>query len=250
MHNAGRLGFVALLGSLFFSCNETPRQETPSPSEAAPWTPLDLNAKALYSQHQEELIVRDFFQDKREGVFVDVGCATPIIDSNTYYLEKNLDWSGIAIDALPEYAESWQKRRPKSRYFHYLVTDHSDTVDAFYRSELPGISSYQKPLTGPAGNPRSFEELQVPSITLTQLLDDAGITKVDYLSMDIEGAEPLALAGFDIERFQLELACIEAKPANREPIVSYFTEHGYERIDKYLEYDPANYYFAPTRRLH
>ena len=31
--------------------------------------------KTLYSQHDEELIIRDFFQDRREGFFLDVGCA-------------------------------------------------------------------------------------------------------------------------------------------------------------------------------
>jgi hypothetical protein len=62
--------------------------------------------------------------------------------------------------------------------------------------------------------------------------------------MDIEGHEPKALAGFDIERFRPELVCIEA--GNREEIVDYFTQHGYERIEKYLEYDKVNWYFTPA----
>jgi hypothetical protein len=62
--------------------------------------------------------------------------------------------------------------------------------------------------------------------------------------MDIEGAEPLALAGFDIDRFRPELACIEAKPKNRELILKYFAEHGYQRIERYARYDKTNYYFA------
>ena len=55
--------------------------------------------KKRYSQHNEELIIRDFFQDRREGFFLDVGCAWPIRNSTTYYLEKHLGWSGIGIDA-------------------------------------------------------------------------------------------------------------------------------------------------------
>lgn len=64
------------------------------------------------------------------------------------------------------------------------------------------------------------------------------------MSMDVEGHEPPALRGFDIDRFQPELVCIEAKPANREFIRSYFAKHGYEQLEKYLEYDMSNYYFA------
>ena len=77
----------------------------------------------------------------------------------------------------------------------------------------------------------------------TKLLDDNGIEKIDFLSMDIESAEPDALAGFDIERFQPELVCIEATPGIRKQLLEYFGAHGYERIDRYLEYDKINWYF-------
>jgi hypothetical protein len=63
--------------------------------------------------------------------------------------------------------------------------------------------------------------------------------------MDIEGHEPKALAGFDIERFRPELVCIEA-PANPEKIAAYFAQHGYVRIEEYLEYDAVNWYFTPV----
>ena len=53
--------------------------------------------------------------------------------------------------------------------------------------------------------------------------------------MDIEGAEPIALAGFDIERFRPELVGIEVFPQNEEKILEYFGAHGYRRLDEYLE---------------
>ena len=63
--------------------------------------------------------------------------------------------------------------------------------------------------------------------------------------MDIEQAEPAALAGFDIERYRPELVCIEAGESVREAIAAYFDAHGYERIDAYLSYDPVNWYYRP-----
>ena len=246
---------LALLAGLGAGCR---RQEAtaPSPSmtpQAAPTaTPQAsppsaiLSGKPLYSQHNEELIARDFFQDKRGGVFLDVGCASPIEHSNTYYLEKHLGWSGIAVDALPEFAQPWQRKRPKSRFFNFLVSDHSDTVEPFYRSQLRGTSSVRRSETDPGGKKVAVEEIRVPTITLTRLLDDNGVTHVDFLSLDIEGHEPPALAGFDIERFRPALACVEAKPANREKLMSYFAARGYQRLDRYLQHDTVNYYFAPS----
>ena len=245
---------LAVAITLLLSCSQDSPPQPPSSSEEAsatppadvPWTEIDLNGKALYSQHNEELITRVFFEDRKDGVFLDVGCFTPVIYSNTYYLEKHLGWSGIAVDALPEYAERWKRRRPRSKFFNFMVTDHEDTVEPFYRSELPGISSVEKPTKGPGGDELAFEEIQVPTITLTRLLEENGIEKIDFLSMDIEGAELLALAGFNIERFRPELACIEAKPRNREAILKYFADHGYQWIEEYFQYDEHNYYFRPN----
>lgn len=198
----------------------------------------------LYSQSDEELIIRDFFQDRRKGFFLDVGCAWPVKYNNSYYLESRLGWRGIGIDGLPDFAAAWQRRRKRSQFFNYIVTDHSGAAETFYRAELLGISS-TRPLPPPGGKPIQYEELQVPTITLNELLKQQGVSKVDFVSMDIEGGELLALAGFDIDRFKPELFCIEAHVANREKILAYFAAHGYERIERYIPHDEVNYYFTP-----
>src|SRR5262245_5562375 len=199
-----------------------PAAATAAPAAAgqSPGTSI-LRGKPLYSQHNEELIVRDFFHDRKDGVFLDVGCASPIQDSNTYYLERHLGWSGIAVDALPEFVQPWARKRPRSRFFNFYVSDHAGTVEPFYRAALRGTSSATKPEKGPGGREMASQEIQVPTTTLTRLLEASGVTHVDFLSMDIEGHEPPALAGFEIERFKPALACIEAKPENREKVAGY-----------------------------
>lgn len=223
------VGFVLLALPLAASgCRGKPRRE-----------------KARYSQHHEEVIIRDFFQDRRDGFFLDVGCAWPKRYSNTYYLESELGWSGIGVDALPEYARRWKTQRPRSRFFNYLVGDRSGSVETFYRApHLPGISSV-RPRDSFSGKEVAYDEVKIPTITLTKLLEDQGVTKVDLLSMDIEGAEMPALAGFDIERFRPALICIERYHAGGEKILAYFAAHGYEQLERYLPYDRLNYYFAP-----
>jgi hypothetical protein len=85
----------------------------------------------------------------------------------------------------------------------------------------------------------------VPTTTLNAVLDQAGLTRVDFLSMDIELAEPKALAGFDIDRFQPGLVCIEAHLEVRQQILDYFATHRYSLVGKYLRADPHNLYFRP-----
>jgi FkbM family methyltransferase len=234
----GPVGLCVLAASTVWSGESAPA--------AKPARGAVLSEKPRYSHAKEELVIRDFFQDKRDGIFLDVGCWHPIQDSNTYYLEHHLGWSGIGVDALPEMARKWKRNRPASKFFNYIVTDHSDTTESFFRSaEYTDISAIDKPAKGPGGHPVNAEEVKVPTITLTKLLEANGVTKVDFVSMDIEGAEPLALAGFDIERFKPELLCVEAKVKNREFLAKYFADHGYAQIERYLDYDKTNYYYAP-----
>jgi FkbM family methyltransferase len=201
----------------------------------------------LYSQHDEELVIRHFFDDEKGGVFLDVGCWDWKEGSTTLYLEERLGWSGIGVDAQPDVRAGYERHRPRTTFMNYIVTDHSGTMDKLYVAgqissvnedhveQFPGAQWY-----GP-------EPIEVPTITLDELLSKNGVEHIDFLSMDIEGAEPKALAGFDIRKYKPRLVCIESAPNVRDAILQYFTAHGYERVDEYLPYDSVNWYFRPAK---
>lgn len=88
-------------------------------------------------------------------------------------------------------------------------------------------------------------EVEVPTVTITDLLDQEGVKKIDFLSMDINGAEPVALSGFDIERFAPELVHVEVNRGKE--LEEYFAKHGYIRIDEYLKYETAHWYYTPKK---
>jgi len=199
----------------------------------------------LYSQGNEELIIRDFFRDRRSGFFLDVGSSQPITNSTTYYLEKHLGWSGIAIDALAEYARGYEESRPRTRFFSYIVTDHGGTRERFYR--IRGAPELSSTIEGRqwAGEALPADVVEVPTITLDGLLEREGVERIDFLSMDIEGGEPKALAAFDLARYRPELICIGAY--RKEAMYDdYFGPLGYERLAKYHKYDYVNLYYTPV----
>ncbi len=188
------------------------------------------------------IIIRDFFRDRRGGFFVDVGAFHWERFSTTHFLEKDLGWSGIAIDALAHLAPGWKLHRPASRFFVYIVTDHSGSTESFYMAG-PISSTSEDWVKNFPNRKREPVKVEVPTITLNDLLDRNGVTHIDFLSMDIEGGEPAALRGFDIGRFKPELVCIEAGIARGPDLVAYFHDNGYERIDRYLPHDYVNWYF-------
>ena len=61
------------------------------------------------SEREEEWLIRDFFQDRRGGFFVDVGANHYRTASKTYYLETILGWSGIAVEPLKEFGADYAK---------------------------------------------------------------------------------------------------------------------------------------------
>jgi FkbM family methyltransferase len=204
-----------------------------------------LAEEKLYSCFDEELIIRDFFQDQKGGLFVDVGCAWPIKSNNTYYLEKHLGWTGIGIDALDDYASGWKEKRPNSKFFNYLVSESSEGSRKFYKSESLGISSTDKNIASGLYFQAELgtKEIHVPKTSLNDLLDREGIKKIDLLSIDIEGHELEALVGLDLERFSPELIVTEAMGIKDE-VKKHLSQHGYQLIQRYLPFDEVNIYFC------
>src|SRR5580765_8933494 len=84
------------------------------------------------SEGIEEWVVRDFFHGERNGVFVDVGAGDYRKLSNTYYLESELGWSGLAVDPLKQFEADYLRYRPRTRFRAFFVSDHSDDQATLY----------------------------------------------------------------------------------------------------------------------
>ncbi len=196
-----------------------------------------------WSQGFEELIVRDFFGDRKRGFYVDVGCNLPRKNSTTYDLEQRLGWTGVGIDVIPRYGKAWKRMRPRSTFVHAAVS--SADGEKLQLHIAGAYATLEKQLIEDLGMAKLAKTIEVETSTLDTLLAQQGVEKIDFLSMDIEGAGLAALKGFDIQRFQPALCCIE--PANREAVVEYFESNGYELIEKYLKADKINLYFSPKQ---
>jgi FkbM family methyltransferase len=197
----------------------------------------------LYSQYNEELIIRDFFQDMRNGFFVDIGASDYRKDSTTYYLERHLGWRGIAVDAIAAYEAGYLEHRKNTRFFNFFVSDRSDDqLDFYFIPKNQRMSSGSESWAKKGG---AYEKIKIPTITLNELLKREGVSHIDLLSMDIENEEPIALAGFDIDAYRPALVCIEAHKEVRQQILDYFAKHRYGLIERYKSVDRVNFYFSP-----
>ena len=196
------------------------------------------------SENEEEWIIRDFFADRHGGVFIDVGANDYKRFSNTYYLETELGWSGVAVEPQREFQAGYTKHRSRTRFVSFFVSDVSNAEATLYVQRNNSlVTSADKTFNERfGGTPKDFT---VPTITLDDLLDQLKIESFDFLTMDIELWEPKALAGFSIQRFRPALVCVEAHPEVRQQILDYFVARGYTLVGKYLRADTHNLYFMP-----
>jgi FkbM family methyltransferase len=197
-----------------------------------------------YSEGPEEWIIRDFFGDRRDGFFVDVGANHYRTWSKTYYLERALGWRGLAIEPQREFAADYAVHRPRTKFLPFFVSDRSNEQATMYvlkgnRTVTSGHRSFVEQF---GANP---EEQTATTITLNDLFQAEGVQAIDFMNMDIELWEPKALAGLDLARYRPELICIEALPPVRQSILDYFTRNGYTILAKYLRADTENLYFTP-----
>lgn len=174
-----------------------------------------LNANwEYYSQvGQDKFIFETFFRSAKEGFFVDVGAYDGVTGSNTCFFERTLGWAGLCFEASPSQFPALQQRR-RSPCINIAVGDHSgeevflDVVAGY--TQMSGLLSDLNDPRLIRANPQHAErEVRVAVRPLSELLDEHGVTTVDYCSIDVEGAEMRVLKGIDFDRHRISVLSIE-----------------------------------------
>jgi len=160
-----------------------------------------------FSQSGQDLWLWDeVFGGKKQGFFVDVGAFDGQTHSNSAGFEYCLDWSGLLVEANPVQIESIKQWRPCSVTYNVAASE-TNKMCTFVSKLDPELSGLQE---GVKTAPQAGDKLlDVPCIRLGDLFARHGISKIDYLSVDMEGVEPLALRSIDYDKVQIDVIGIE-----------------------------------------
>jgi FkbM family methyltransferase len=147
----------------------------------------------MNSQIGQDQWVCDFFQNKKEGFFLDIGAFDGKTISNTYHLEQ-LGWKGICVEAGEENFAELEKNR-KCQLLNVAVSDFSGYVKFGENHTVGKIGEGDQ---------------VVLSLTFSDLIVSFGVPFIiDYISLDIEGAELSALKTFPFKDYEAILWTIE-----------------------------------------
>lgn len=177
-----------------------------------------------YSQGGEDYLIWKILGDQPMGFFVDVGAFDGIHLSNSYSFEL-AGWRGVCVEPIPDIFELCLRNRPRTACVHAAcVGDPATDRVTLKREKLGLLSTVSEDVDEDDIRRRyenrglefeGFESIDVPARTLDSILDEQlpeGVD-VDFVSIDVEGAEVQVLDGFDLNRFRPRLVVVEANTA-------------------------------------
>jgi FkbM family methyltransferase len=168
-------------------------------------------------------VVTEKYLNYDNGLFIEVGGADGYTQSNTWYLEKYKNWTGILVEPNVESAIVCRNNRPNSLVYNYaLVGDdfEDDEITMMRRvvySGDPGLmtSAENSPIRqvtewiNPVTDSDVTEEFTVQTTTLNSILEAQDVKTIDFFSLDVEGYELEVLKGLDLHKYCPKVILIE-----------------------------------------
>ena len=147
---------------------------------------------------QVEFLINNVCNYENKGLpfkkyFIDCAAGDGITHSNTLFLEKELNWKGLLIEPNPYFHDSLKKNRLAG-----IVGEQFDNNHILREEEL-----------------KTAEIINLKTRKLETILDENNAPKIiDYLSLDVEGAEEFILSSFNFEKYKFKFMTIE-RPTNK-----------------------------------
>jgi len=198
-----------------------------------------------YAQRFEDLYLLRCFGAQREGFYIDIGAGHPVHDnvSFAFYLKG---WHGITVEPNPALARLTQAVRPRDHGYQVLVGEAPGQATFYLVEDFHGLSTMNEAHAHAARTEfgKDFEALTLPVTTLRALCEQHAPAAIDFLKVDVEGAEKEVLLGGDWQRFRPKAVVVEAlapytlAPA-WEAFEPFLVGHGY----RYVFFDTLNRYY-------
>jgi len=163
-----------------------------------------------YSQNLEDYHLSLAFAGQATGTYIDVGAGHPVADNVSFWFYER-GWQGIVVEPQPELVALYARLRPRDLAFRGLVGRHCGEMDFHVVDRLHGLSTT---VEGLAQKAKAFgvdyRTVRTPVTTLAQLCESQDLVAIDFLKIDVEGAEGDVLFGGDWKRFRPKVIVAEA----------------------------------------
>lgn len=186
----------------------------------------------------------------RNGFYVELGANDGALASNSYYFELKKGWTGVLIEPAPNLYISCIKRRGKKnsvvcnacvpfeyhdQYVNMIYSDSmtiSDNLNLDIKDKQEFIESGNFHLLP---GEKTFE-FGAKAATLNSILIESNAPEnIDFLALDVEGAELPVLQGLDFNKFRFKYMLIECRDIDN--LSNFLLPFGYVFKEKFSYHD-------------
>lgn len=193
----------------------------------------------MYSQAKQDQTVYELLP-KQNGFFIEMGAFDGITFSNTLWLERNHNWTGLLIEANPDLCDVIDRIQRRVWRLCGCISEKSSVV--FIKGGALGSAADTVDVDH-LNLLNSELKIVAPCFKLKEILDTIHHVHIDYFSLDVEGGEMSVLNSIKeelksktitVDVWTIEYRVIDEKQKiiankskqNLEILRNYFTEVG------------------------
>jgi len=202
---------------------------------------------SFFSQFgQDEYLETQVFKGATGGFFIDVGAHNGITINNTLFFERNRGWTGLNIEPIKSVFDRLMIHRPHCINLNVAVDESNGTAafiqNAGYTEMISGLSSsfdarhHARLAFENSTHGGQSQVIEVETRRLDSICDEYGISRVHYLSVDVEGAEFKVIKSINFEKLHIDVIGFEDNYADASlPIVDFLNRRGYRVIHRKMD---------------
>ncbi len=187
---------------------------------------------------QDKWLHENIFHDRRCGVYVECGALDGLLHSNTLFLERAFGWTGLLIEANPFLIGDIKKARPGAQIASCALSDKTGTAE--FEVFSGGIYGWSGLTDHFDKRRQAMFDTQVPAtqrhkITvqtrqLRNVLREHNIFHVDFLSLDVEGAEYSVLKDYPFNLMSIDVIAVEDNFNDQAQLATLLIANNYQCV--------------------
>lgn len=195
-----------------------------------------------YSLHNLDTLMLEYI-NYNDGFFIEADTNDGLSQSNTALYEFDYGWKGLLVEPNFKKYLDCKKIRKNSIVENYALVSSNYTQKTIkgdfnnqdYENSLMAMviddGDYQDDILLYCKNEKikNNQIVEVPAITINDLLDKHKISKIDFFSLDVEGYEMSVLNGMDFSNVRPKYFLIETanRPEYQKIVRQYMKDENY-----------------------
>lgn len=195
---------------------------------------------------QDKYLETNIFRGFKNGFFVDVGAHDGITINNTLYFERHNGWTGINIEPIESVYNKLVINRPFCVNIKCAVSNTDGNAEFIlnkgYTEMISGLkSSYDSRHMSRLQKENTMtnsttETVNVCTKRLETIFDEKGVTRVNYMSVDVEGAEYDVINSINFDKVFIDVIGFENNYNDVSvPIVKYLESKNFKVCNKSMD---------------